>query len=165
MCTLSKFANDTKLSSAADTTKGRGLIQGDLDRLEKCAHENLMKFNKPNCKIPHLGQGNHRCECRLGEATESSPAEKHLGVLVDEKLDVNHECVLTAQKFSGILGCIKSSMARRSRDVTLLHYSTLLRHQLQCCIQLWGPQHQKVMDLVGAGPEEEHGDNLLWAER
>ncbi|PKU35023.1 hypothetical protein llap_14672 [Limosa lapponica baueri] len=55
---------------------------------------------------------------------------------------------LTAQKANRILGCIKSSVASRSRKVILPLCSTLVRLHLEYCVQLWSLQHRKDVDLL-----------------
>jgi len=50
-------------------------------QLKKSACMKLMRFNKPKCKVLHMGQNNPQCQYRLeNEGIESSPAEKDLGV-------------------------------------------------------------------------------------
>jgi len=124
-------------------------MQRDPGRLEKWARVNLIKFNKAKRKVVHMGCGNTKHKHSLGgERIESNPDEKDFGVLMDEKLDVSQQCVLTAQKASCILGCIKSSVASRSREGILSLCSALVRPHLESCVQLWSPQHRKDMDLL-----------------
>ncbi|KAJ7418743.1 hypothetical protein WISP_57762 [Willisornis vidua] len=144
-----------QLSCAADMPEGWKAIQRDTDK--NWALGNLMQFNKSKCKVLHLGQGNPGIN-RLGdEQIESSPAEKDLGVLVDKKMGMVWQCALAAQKASCILGCIKSSVTSRAGNRILPLCSALMRPHLECCIQLWGPQHKKkvvnLLEQVQRGPQ------------
>jgi len=117
----------TKLSDAIDMPEGRDVIQKDMDNLNKWVCVNLLRLIKAKCKVLHLGQGNPRYQYRLGDdEIESSPEKKDLAILVDEKLDLSHQYALAAQKASGVLGCMKRSMASRLREVILSLGSALV---------------------------------------
>jgi len=73
--TLGKFADDTKLIGVVDTMEGRDATQWVLNRLERWAWVNLMRFNIAKCKVLHLDWSNLGYIYRLEELFKSCTEE------------------------------------------------------------------------------------------
>ncbi|KAF7247973.1 RNA-directed DNA polymerase from mobile element jockey [Varanus komodoensis] len=75
-----KFADDTKLGRIANTLEDRMKIQGDLDKFERWAETNRMKFSKDKCQVLHLGKRNQRPQYKMGNTwLNRTEQEKDLG--------------------------------------------------------------------------------------
>ena len=78
--------------------------------------------------------------------------EKGLGVLVSAWLNVSQQCVQMA-KTIGILACVRSRVASRSREVLIPLYSALVTLHFEYCVQFWALTTRKSLRVWSVSRE------------
>ncbi|KAJ7408803.1 rna-directed dna polymerase from mobile element jockey-like [Willisornis vidua] len=100
-CTLSKFADDSRMSNVVDFSDEWDDIQRNLYRLDEWTHKNLININKAKCKVLHVGGDNLQYQYKLGGEMTGLALER------DEKGNMSWQHMLAVQKVNHILGFMR----------------------------------------------------------
>ncbi|KAK4827637.1 hypothetical protein QYF61_019847 [Mycteria americana] len=106
----------------------RTIIQRDLDRLEKWADRDLMKFNKEKCKVLHLGSNNPVYQYML--------VANHLEALVRPHLEYCVQFWAPQYKAEmGILERVQQRITKMDKGLEHVMYEEGLRELGLCSLE------------------------------
>ena len=149
MSKVLKFSDDTKIYRSVSTMEDVQELQKDLRRLYQWSLEWQMLFNVEKCKCLHFGVNNRNHQYTLGDqGIENVTAEKDLGVIVKENLDVSDQVAEKVKTANKVLGMINRIYDDKSQHNIISLYKSLVRPHLEYAIQAWRPYKQKDIDAI-----------------
>ena len=146
---ISKFADDTKITSKITTIDDRRKFQSDLDCLVRWSEKWQMKFNVEKCKVLHIGNNNNHVSYSMdGVQLTKVDQERDLGVIISSDLKPSTHCKEVVKTANKIVGFIGRTFEYKSEKVIRTLYNSLVRPHLEYCVQFWCPYYKKDIDKL-----------------
>ena len=143
LSTLSKFADDCKITRKVNNNEEANEVQMDLNTLEQWAEKWQMAFHPDKCKVMHIGHKNNKHKYYInGKEIQVVNEEKDLGVVISEDLKPKKHIAKIVKKANRLLGMIRRTITCKNIPNIMNLYKTLVRPILDYGAAVWSP-HQK----------------------
>jgi hypothetical protein len=97
----------------------------------------------------HIGHNNAKEKYRInGHILQDVTEERDLGVIIQNDLKCNKQCVKAVKASNKMLGMIKRTFSYLTQPVFIHLYKSMVRPRLEYCVQAWRPHFQKDIDLI-----------------
>src|SRR6218665_3762761 len=108
-----------------------------------------MFFNVKKCSVMHMGKGNKELSYVMGgKVLKAREEERNLGVIMHRIAKPSRQCAEASKKANSTLGMIRRTIVTRNTDTILRLYKSLVRPQLEYCIQVWSPYLKQDMEKL-----------------
>src|SRR6218665_3688619 len=74
--------------------------------------------------------------------------ERDLGVIMHRSAKPSRQCAEASKKANSTVGMIRRTIVTRDKDTILRLYKSLVRPQLEYCIQVWSPYLKQDMEKL-----------------
>src|SRR6218665_1592372 len=97
----------------------------------------------------HMGKGNQELSYVMGgKVLKVSEEERDLGVIMHRSAKPSRQCAEASKKAYSTLGMIRRTIVTRDKDEILRLYKSLVRPQLEYCIQVWSRYLKQGMEKL-----------------
>src|SRR6218665_2574699 len=139
-CSTDVVLSFPKLCRAVGDDQEADILREDLRRMFRWSQDWQMLFNLEKCYVMHMGKGNQELSYVMGgKVLKVNEEERDLGVIMHRSAKPSRQCAEASKKANSTLGMIRRTIVTRDKDTILRLYKTLVRPQLEYCIQVWSP--------------------------
>src|SRR6218665_2934321 len=113
------------------------ILREDLRRMFRWSQDLQMLFNLEKWSVMHMGKGNQELSYEMGsKVLKVSEEERDLGAIMHRNAKPSRQCAEASKKANSTLGMIRRTIVTRDNYTILRLYKTLVRPQLEYCIQV-----------------------------
>ena len=149
IATLSKFADDCKITHKVSTKEDTDTVQTDINTLWAWSDKWQLVFHPDKCKTLHLGHNNQKKQYYINnQPIKSVNFEKDLGVYTTEDLKQHKQVAELVKRANRMLGMIKRAITCKNISNIMSYYKTLVRPIIDYASAIWNPYHKKDIDKL-----------------